>query len=106
MADLASSAVVQTDNYYFGGPSGKKFVAYKATVTLAAMGSATNKILASAFGLVTIAGTSSWVISTEAEVLPAVPSVDGTYILLGGGASNAPADYTGEYTATVWGSPV
>lgn len=106
MANLASSAVTQNDNYFMNGVNGRKHIAYNVSVTLAAMGTATNKVLASAFGLVTIAGTSNWVKSDGSEVLPASPSIDGTYILIGGGASNAPADYTGDYEATIWGSPV
>lgn len=106
MANLAASAVTTNDSWTRDGGNSKKFNAYNVTVVLAAMGTATNKILASAFGLVKITGTSNWIASDNSVIIPACPSIDGTYILLGGGAANVVADYTATFKATVWGSPV
>lgn len=103
MANLASSAVVNNESFEEGGNNSKKYIVIRATITLAAMGTATNKILASAFKLSKITRCSNLVKSDNSVVIPAVPAIDETYILAGGGAANVPADYTGSFNITVWG---
>lgn len=105
MANLASSAVT-VNAYYTGmGSNAKRYTFAELTLVLTGQGSATNKILASVLqmGFVTLKGCGTAVKSDNTVVLPAVPSTDGTFLLLGGGASNAPADYTGTFNITVWG---
>lgn len=105
MANLAKTGVVVSDNYNTGGNNGKKFSAYEVTATLSSMGTATNKILASAFGLTKVKGASPATKSDDSVVLVLSPSIDGTYLLAKGIADNTPADYTGDFKFTVWGQP-
>jgi hypothetical protein len=104
MADLARTGVVKRKNYRTGGNNGSRFTAYECTVTLAAMGTAANKVLASAFGLDTITHVTPFVKTDDTLVIAAGPSNDGTHILLKAAGTNAPADYTGEFKCVVWGN--
>jgi hypothetical protein len=72
----------------------------------AGSGAASNKIPAAALGLASIEEVSSFMKSDGAVLLPAAPNVAGTEIILGGGASNAPASYTGLFYAIVKGQTV
>lgn len=105
MANLAASAVTVVDNYTEGGANGKKYSVYDLTLVLVAMGTATNKIQASVFGLATIQRCSLAIDSANVAVYPTSPSYDGTLVLIGGGASNAPQDITATIHITVWGTP-
>lgn len=103
MADLASSAVT-TVRYYQGlGASSKNYTFKDLSLELTGQGTTTNAITAAVLGLTTIQGSTPAVKDDNTEVLPTAPSADNLKLLIGGGASNAPADYTGTYTVTVWG---
>lgn len=104
MANLARTGVVTRKNYRTGGNNGARFTAYECTVTLAAMGTAANKVLASAFGLRTITHVTPFVLSDDSIIVAASPSYDGTQILLKAAGTNAPADYTGVFKCVVWGN--
>lgn len=98
MANLAASAVVTTLYKPFAGMSGKELELVEATVVLATMGSATNKVLASAFGLSKVVAVFSVVKSDETRLI-ATPSFDGTYIQLMDpvNATNLGADFSGTF---------
>jgi hypothetical protein len=89
--------------YHYGGSSTKKVRRYNVTLTLSTQGGATNSIPASAFTLTKIEGASSAVYSDNSAVVPLAPSADGTLLLVGGGASNAPQDISATITFEVWG---
>jgi len=95
MANLAESAVVVDASWYEGGNQGKDFVAKRVTLTLTAQGTTANKIEAKTLGLVNINDCSALILSDNSKVYPAAPSADGTFLLIGAGASGAPADVTG-----------
>jgi hypothetical protein len=104
MADLASTAVTLRKADQLGTRAGQlRGVRKSLTIVLAAMGTATNKVLASALGFTTVLETSCFVKSDNSEILVATPSYDGTYILLKAAGTNAPADFTGTYRAVVVG---
>ncbi len=104
MANLASTGVVTNANYTGNGNNGKKHSFKEVTVTLSSMGTTTNTIPAAAFGMSKIAGSSPWTLSDNSIVVVANPNVLGTLLLLKAAATNAPADYTGAFTATIWGT--
>lgn len=103
MADLAQSAVVTRGSYTSGGNNGKKHRYFEVTATLAAMGTAANKVLATAFRLTNIVGCTPLVKTDDTLVIAAGPSTDGSMLLLKAAGTNAPADYTGEFKFIVWG---
>lgn len=105
MANLAASAVTVRADYDGLGDLSKRYVFGELTLVLTGQGTATNKILASVLklGFTKLMGCTSAVLTDNSAVLPASPSADGTFLLLGGGASNAPADVTGTVLITVWG---
>jgi hypothetical protein len=105
MADLASTGVTLLDAWPDGGTSGKRRTALKLEIVLAAAGSGatSNKIPASALGLSTIEEVSSFVKSDGLVIVPATPNIAGNEIILGGGASNANASYTGTFRCIVKG---
>lgn len=105
MADLAASAVTILDSWTEGGNNGKKLNVYKCSATFTAMGTATNKLLATAFRLIQIERVSPFVADDNSLVIAAAPNVAGTLILLKAAGSNAPADYTDTFYFTVWGYP-
>ena len=105
MASLLNSAIVINSSWSDSGLALKNAVAYNVTLTLTGQGTVANSIPASAFGPVGFAQilrASPAVKSDNTVIVPAGPSTDGTKLLLGGGSSNAPADYTGTFSLTVW----
>ena len=103
MANLAATAVVKNYSYTTGGLADKLFQVVNVTLTLTGQGSTTNTIPASVLGFTTIVKATPAIKSDNTVIVPAGPSADGTLLLLGGGASNAPADYTGTFTLEVSG---
>lgn len=104
MANLAASAVVAALYKPFAGMAGKDLEFVDATVTLATMGSATNKVLASAFGLTKVVAVFNVVKSDETRLI-ATPSFDGSYIQLMDpvNATNLGADFSGSFRFTLIG---
>jgi hypothetical protein len=105
MADLTASGVTLLDAWSAGGVNGKRQTVLKLDLVLAGAGSgaASNKIPASALGMSTIEEVSSLVKSDGLVIVPATPNIAGTEIILGGGASNANASYTGTFRCVVKG---
>lgn len=105
MADMADSAVTFLDQYESDGLDGKRYVYRRVSIVLVAMGSAANAINASSFNLANIKGATTFILSTDAELLYAGPNTAGDQLLLGDTASatNAPVDATGTFIGTVWG---
>lgn len=103
MANLAASAVTVRDNYSDGGNNAKRFSVFELTLVLTGQGTATNKILASTIGLTTIIESTPAIDSGNTAVYPTSPSYDGTYLLIGGGASNAPQDISATISVIVRG---
>lgn len=85
------------------GHTGKKYVFRNLILALTTQGGTTNYVSAAACGLNVIVGAFNATKSDDSVVLPCAASHDGTKLLLGGGASNAPADYTGTFYVTVYG---
>tara|TARA_R110000803_G_scaffold90465_1_gene157853 strand:- start:4425 stop:4757 length:333 start_codon:yes stop_codon:yes gene_type:complete len=106
MADLADSAVTFVDQYESDGLNGKRYVYREVSLVLTGQGSVANAINASSLNLATIKGSTSFIMSTNAEILYAGPNVAGDQLLLGDTVSltNAPVDATGTFTGTVWGT--
>lgn len=92
MANLAATAVVVND-YYFPHRDQVR-IRKNVTLTLTGQGTATNKILASVLGLISISSATPAVKTDDTLVIDAAPSTDGTFLLLKAAGSNAPADYT------------
>jgi len=105
MADLASTAVVSIQRQLFGGMSKKSLQLVEATVTLATMGSATNKVLASAFGLSKVVGVLTVTKSDDTRLLGNA-SYDGSYIQLMDpvNATNLGADFSGTFKFAIIGN--
>lgn len=95
MADLATSGVVVDKVSSITLSNGIVLWRKECTVTLASMGSTTNRILATAFGLSAISSTSNW-ISNDAtpRVVPAVFNYDRSLILLANLAEAVDANRT------------
>lgn len=106
MANLARSGVTENASYEAFGLNSKRYAVFELTLVLTAMGSATNKIQASTLHLSKIKGCTSAGADGDDFVIPCSPSNDGSLLLFGGGASNAPADYTDTFNITVWGDPM
>lgn len=104
MADLASTAVVDSQRKLFGGLSAKNLQLVEATVTLATMGSSANKVLASAFGLTKVIGVLTVVKSDDTRLLGNA-SYDGSYIQLMDpvNATNLGADFSGTFKFVIIG---
>lgn len=82
----------------------RRITFYQVQLVLSTQGGATNNIPVSFIGnLQKALGSSSAVKSDNSAVIPTSPSADGTLLLMGGGSSNAPADYSGTFTCVVWG---
>lgn len=103
MAAYAKAATDVVANYQEGGHTGKRLSVFELQLVLATQGGATNNIPASTWGLKKIVRSSVAVLSDNTKVVPTSPSADGSLLLFGGGASNAPADYTGTFNVTIWG---
>jgi len=102
MANLASSAVVIERAWTEGGLAGKEVAVRQVTLTLTAQGSASNAIPASVLSLTKIEQAGMFIKSDNAAALPAVPSYDGSKLLLLD-ADNLPADATGTFRGIVKG---
>ena len=107
MANLDPSAVTITVQYPLGGMASKSLVRKQAIVVLTAQGSATNKIVATAFGLTYISAVTA-VVKTDDTRLIGSPAYDHTYIQLmdPAVATNLGADFSGTYKFTVEGISV
>ena len=111
MADLAKSAVVIRDSWWEGGaPLTKKTKVLKCTVTTASMGTTTNKLLATAFGLTEIRETTPWQKDDNTIGTMAIPSYDGSMVLLydlsnaTDATRDAPVDLTGVFRCIIKGT--
>lgn len=104
MASLASTAVTIRKDYNGGGLNNKLYAYREVTLVLTAQGTTTNTITAAVLKLASISGSSVAINSANTTVLPTTPSYDGTLLLIGGGASNAPQDITDTVRLTVWGA--
>ncbi len=102
MANLAASGVTVLEAWLEKTPA-KTFSVYKLQLVLAAMGTATNTIPASALGLTFIDECSPLIMSDNTIIVVATPSYDGTLLLLKAIATAAPADYTGTFRCIVKG---
>jgi hypothetical protein len=116
MANLATTDVtvirkwtVPSTSFLNSGEFGKDLMYVQATFTATTMGSLTNKLLATAFGLTTIVGCSNGVDSAASLLYIAAPSYDGTMIVIGDvvnatdGTRSAPVDISKTLRITVWG---
>lgn len=103
MANLATSGVTVNTDYSDGGNNGKRFLKRELTLVLSSMGTATNNISAAVLGFSVIKGSTPAMKSDDSVVIPTCPNTAGTKLLFGGGASNAPADYSGTFNVTVYG---
>lgn len=104
MADLAVSAVNHIDHLFLG--NGTRRVQRQLGLTLSSMGSATNKILASAMGFTKILNSSALVEDDNSAVYLTAPSADGTFLLvMADGGSDAPGDVSGDFFITIEGIP-
>lgn len=109
MPDLAATGVTVVRSWSEGGLYGKDRVGILAALTLSAMGSNTNKIPASAFGLQKIEECSNAVKSDNTAIVVACASADGSRVVLADltqatDANRAtPADLTGTFYITVHG---
>lgn len=106
MANLAASGVTVNSQWNEGGLNGKRRSGRNVTLVITSMGTATNNIPAAVLGLSKIESSTAAVKSDNTVILPTTPSANGALLLLGGGASNAPADYTGTFTLTVYGQSI
>ncbi len=102
MANLAASGVTITRSYLEKFPSTEQRV-LDVSIVLSSMGSATNNIPATSFGLARFYGPVVLVKSDNSDMLLGTPSADGTLLLLKAAGSNAPADFSGTYVGQVKG---
>lgn len=115
MADLTSTDVsVVEDTVETGVSTSRRRVTRKSvkgryTLVLGGQGTTTNGIPASALGLSKITGCGSFIKSDNTVIVPAVPSADGSKLLLCAvtnatdASRAAPADFTGTFTGNVEG---
>lgn len=103
MANLAQSGVTIERAWSEGHVTGKDISCRKVALVLSTMGTVTNNIPASVLSLTKIEQSTPAVKDDNTVIVPTGPSNDGTLLLLGGGASNAPADYTGTFRLVVKG---
>lgn len=101
MADLASTAVTVKNSWY--GGLGKEIIHREVDVTLSGQGSTSNKITAEALGLDEFEGISVLTKDDDSAVVVGAPSADKKTLLLKAAATNAPADYTGDFTGVITG---
>lgn len=102
MANLGTSGVTHIESWR-EAYAGKLVKARKVTMVLTSMGTVTNNIPASAFGLTTILECSPLINDGNDLVVVGSPNYDGTLLLLKAAGSNAPADYTDTFRAIVRG---
>jgi hypothetical protein len=105
MADLTAAGVTILGSWSEGGVTGKRKTALQVSLVLVAAGAgtATNKIPATALGMSIIEDVTSFLKNDLTVLIPATPNVTGSEIILGGGAANAPASYTGTFLGIVKG---
>lgn len=103
MANLASSGVTLLRAWTEGGLALKDRSVLRVSMVLSTMGTATNTIPATAFGLSVIEEVSSLVQDDDTDIIVAGPSNDGSLILLKAAGTNSPADFSGTYEATIRG---
>jgi hypothetical protein len=83
MANLLSSNVTVTSSWLTGSTSGKRNKVRRVKWTSTTAGGGTNRLLASAFGFTRILNCSSILLDASTKkVYPAVPSADGSEILV------------------------
>lgn len=107
MANLASSGVSVQDSWHVPqvGTPARKFKAVRAIITLSTMGSASNKILATAFGLSRIVDCTGITKSDDTTVYSCVPSYDGSYVIVKNHGAVTPLDISGTFSIVVTGEP-
>lgn len=107
MANLASSGVTVLDSWWVPqvGTPAKKFKAVRALATLSSMGTGTNKVLATAFGLQSVKTSAGIVKSDDSAVYNTIPSYDGSFVIVKNAGTNAPADISGDFVFVVTGEP-
>jgi hypothetical protein len=106
MATLASSAVTINRSWTEGGVNGKDVSCRQVTLVLTGQGIlATDTITAAVLGLSKIEQASDFIDSTSDIIYPAVPSYDGSVLLLANMANATDATRTAPaaITATVRG---
>lgn len=103
MANLAQSAVSFGRMWTEGGVTGKQLSARLVTLTLTGQGTTTNTIPASVLALTVIEQATDFVYSDNSKIARATPSADGSVLLLGLVASDAPVDITATITGVVKG---
>lgn len=105
MANLAQSAVTIIRAWTEGGTTGKEVSVRHVTLVLTGQGGGTNKIPASALSLTKIEQCSNFIDSTSGIVIIAVPSYDGSYLILANlaQATDANRDDPADFSATVRG---
>jgi hypothetical protein len=82
MASLASSAVTILASYRNGGMTGKRTLVRRLQLALTGQGGTTNKIDAATLGFNSIEGCTNLVDTNNNRIYPAVPSIDGSILLL------------------------
>lgn len=83
MADLLASNVTTIASWREGGANGQRRLVKRVKWTSTTAGSTANKLLASAFGLKVIESCGHVLLDASTKRLfPAVPSADGSHILL------------------------
>lgn len=82
MGDLAQSAVTIERAWTEGGPNGKDLSCRQVTLVVSGQGDLVNKINASVLCLSKIEQSTTFVQSTNFEILISSPSYDGTMLLL------------------------
>ncbi len=109
MAALKSSAVTVTRGWVQPG-TGIKLTTKQLTLVLTGQGGGTNTIDASTIGFTKILSCSNAIKSDDAVIVAAVPSYDGSKILLANLAQGTdanrddPADITGTFRLTITGT--
>lgn len=103
MADLTSASVSVLRTSSSTLSNGLTQFEKTATVTLTAMGTVANKVLASAFGLSSFEDSSMWTQTDNTIILVAAPASDRTYLLMKAAGTNAPADASGAFNCVVRG---
>lgn len=106
MAELAASAVETLFTWLEGstGSTNRRARAAKVALTLTGQGTVTNFISAEVLGFDRIDEASAFVQDDDTDILVAVPSDDGSMLLLKASGTNAPADFTGTFTGVVRGA--
>jgi len=104
MAALASSAVTLNDNWTSQGNNGKKYSFRNVTLVLTGQGTVANPIPASALGLTKVIGAYPLTKSDDSLFVLGASNAANSVLLLKAAADNVPADYSGTFTGTVYGT--